>query len=230
MPSERSDRLIMFSIIGLVAWAIVGLPVYREFFDPNSWLTKEAAGFFTFLLVVVGSAQLVMFGVQLWLIRESLVSVQNTAENQLRAYVYVENAWYEFLPGLAGACTITFRVKNFGYTPAHRVRMLSAVEVVDWNGGSPIIPAVPTRNEESYGSMAPHGDLVDSDVATVEFAPASSANRIVYLVGMLSYETVFSSRRRTTSFRYCIGGSDARPDQDKLKGEMTIDAEGNDAT
>lgn len=151
--------------------------------------------------------------------------MRETEERQLRAYVYVENAYYE-VPG--ANCKVTFRAKNFGLTPAHRVRLLSIVKVVDWNDGSPTIPVPTPENEEQWGSMAPNGDFVDSEAEEVAFS-VLSRGKVVYLVGVISYETVFSRTRRTTHFRYYIGG-DAPPDVGVAKGEMTIDAEGNDAT
>jgi hypothetical protein len=99
MPKDRADRTIMFCVIGLVAWAIIGLPALRLFwtaYDPahhqsgqppgssskteDPWLTKDAAGFFTFLLVVVGAFQVGLFLWQLWLIRESLDDAKIAAE------------------------------------------------------------------------------------------------------------------------------------------------------
>jgi hypothetical protein len=85
----------MFSVIALVAWAIIGLPVYYSFSRPGysptlqqtngtqtegNWLTKDAAGFFTFLLVVVGCFQVGLFLWQLRLIRESLDDAKISAE------------------------------------------------------------------------------------------------------------------------------------------------------
>jgi hypothetical protein len=101
MPKCWADRAIMFSVVALVAWAIIGLPIYYSFsglsyYGPalqqtsqqvangtqtgGNWLTKDAAGFFTFLLVVVGCFQVCLFLWQLWLIRESLDDAKISAE------------------------------------------------------------------------------------------------------------------------------------------------------
>ena len=90
--------------------------------------------------------------------RDALRSAQETAERQLRAYIYLENAYYEFTRGV---CEITFRIKNFGSTPAHRVTLSRIAEVVDWNNGSPEIPTPPPDEETVLGSMAPNGDFFD---------------------------------------------------------------------
>lgn len=105
MPRVCGDRVIIFSIIGIVAWAIIGLPVVYSIapsdHPPHSeangkgankgdehnqesgawdWLTHDAAGFFTFWLVVVGGFQLGLFAWQLWLIRKSLDDTKGAAE------------------------------------------------------------------------------------------------------------------------------------------------------
>jgi hypothetical protein len=99
MPKSLVDQIIMLSIIGLVAWAIVGLPVFDfvvrsngtahsgimpqtlgELSARENWLLKDAAGFFTFLLVLVGAAQAYLFLWQLRLIRASLVDTKMAAD------------------------------------------------------------------------------------------------------------------------------------------------------
>jgi hypothetical protein len=151
--------------------------------------------------------------------------MRDTEERQLRAYLYVENAYYEFA---GGTCKITFGAKNFGLTPAHRVTISSIAKVVDWNDGSPTIPFATAEDEKQWGSMAPNGDFVDYEAEEVAFS-VLSRGKVAYLVGVISYEIVFSRTRKTTHFRYYVGG-DAPPDAEFAKGEMNIDAEGNDAT
>jgi hypothetical protein len=138
VPQDRADKAVMFSIIGLVAWAIVALPLLSLFQSQSSperpqnarteakgdakpeepWLTKDAAGFFTFVLVIVGIGQLGLFYWQLRYMRagmhdaklaaeaakdaaiagtrqaiiaqDTLKATQDTAQRQLRAYVSVQ--------------------------------------------------------------------------------------------------------------------------------------------
>jgi hypothetical protein len=100
MPKDWADRIIMFSVIGLVVWGLIGLPATEWALSPRSqpahspsrqqaadasheegaWLTKDAAGFFTFGLVVVGGIQVALFLWQLWLIRESLNDAKTAAD------------------------------------------------------------------------------------------------------------------------------------------------------
>src|SRR5262245_37547653 len=100
MPRCWADRAIMFCVIGLVAWAIIVLPIVHSFSwpsyqpaqaptnqhppsegkDEEPWLTKDAAGFFTFMLFGVGAIQVFLFVWQLWLIRESLDDAKVAAD------------------------------------------------------------------------------------------------------------------------------------------------------
>jgi hypothetical protein len=159
MPEGRADRAIMFLVIALVAWAIFGLPIFDSFFRPHSgpakaeashhstkesqaqepWLTKDAAGFFTLGLVVVGGIQVGLFLWQLRLIRESLDDTKiaadaakeaadvakeslnlsrENAQTELRAYIVVATGSIfnvadppvpPILPGQQAAGAITLR-------------------------------------------------------------------------------------------------------------------------
>jgi uncharacterized membrane protein YfcA len=58
MPDDLSDKVTMFAVIGLVAWAIIGLPAIQYiphpwFEHPSEWLVA----IFTLLLVIVAYLQ-----------------------------------------------------------------------------------------------------------------------------------------------------------------------------
>jgi hypothetical protein len=179
MPKDLADRIIMFSVIGLVAWAIIGLPSTQWALSPRSplayrpseqqaaksapeggnWLTKDAAGFFAFGLVVVGIFQLGLFIWQLWLIRESLndaktaaeaakesadatalqaqvardtlVVMQDTARREMRAYVVVN---YARLVHQDNANGYRFEPRllllNTGRTPAYDVNYRASADAL----------------------------------------------------------------------------------------------------
>jgi hypothetical protein len=109
----------------------------------STWLTKDAAGFFTFVLVGVGGIQAWFFWVQLRLIRESLTDAKTAADAAKesadaakmsadhiprveRAYLFLGldyNAEFrDFAPGYAAdnssLTTMEFGFKNHGRTPA----------------------------------------------------------------------------------------------------------------
>ena len=97
--------------------------------------------------------------------------------------------------------------------------------MVDWTA-NPTIPA-PTE-VDAIGSMAPHGDFVESESPINGNATAGelqNGTKAVYLVGTITYATAFDGPRRETHFRYYVGGN--MPYQG---GEMYADEDGNDAT
>ena len=85
--------------------------------------------------------------------RDALRSAQETAERQLRAYIYLENAYYEFTT-YRGVCEITFRIKNFGSTPAHRVTLSRIAEVVDLEQWLSRNPNATARRGNCFGGPA----------------------------------------------------------------------------
>jgi hypothetical protein len=120
------------------------------------WLTHDAAGFFTFALVVVGGFQLALFWVQLHLIRKSLIdaktaanAAKEAAEIAKRSFTELERPWL-FIEGatvsrreippesmIPNNWFIVFRCRNVGRSPA--VVQECIIKFVDRD----IIPAVP---------------------------------------------------------------------------------------
>jgi hypothetical protein len=201
MPKCWADRLIMFSVIALVAWAIIGLPALKTFvptYQPayaqtsqptaNSakaeepWLTKDAGGFFTFLLVVVGSFQVGLFVWQLRLIRDSLddaknlaiaakesadtakiqaevaqatlTTMQDTAARQLRAYVSVNNAAFKFLPS-TNRTYIDVVIRNYGQTPAYGMIVTVEAAVALIYSADAVIPISTEAEAQAETTFAP---------------------------------------------------------------------------
>jgi hypothetical protein len=160
----------------------------------------------------------------LWLATKGLVKgADENAERQLRAYVYVEKTNLTFENEVWNH---SFQMKNFGQTPAHNVSVISRSEVVDWNDGHPAIPN-PTETD-ILGSMAPQGDFIESESTingSATIAELNDQTKAIYLVGTITYSTVFGDAVCTTNFRYYAGGNMAY-----RGGEMYADSEGNDAT
>jgi hypothetical protein len=156
-----------------------------------------------------------------------LAHLTETAQRELRAYVYVEDATFQLAE--TGVWKITTRIKNCGHTPAHRVQLTTIVKAVDWNDGNPEIPVVDADYLQSLGTLAPNGDYIDSEdsittnEATVE--EMRSSTKAIFLVGEITYETVFDKNPRVTDFRYLIGGHVGLEGKD-----MFADHDGNDST
>jgi hypothetical protein len=164
---------------------------------------------------------------KLWEAGERQLShLTNTAQRELRAYVYVRETKFEY--STARGWKINYRIENFGQTPAHNVRLVSIAKIVEWNGGNPKIPS--PNHVETVGSMAPSGDFfefeeyVEGD-ATPEEIGTGNGTKAIFLVGNILYDTIFEADRRITNFRYYIGG-----DAGVAGDEMSAASEGNDAT
>jgi hypothetical protein len=262
----------MFSVIALVAWAIIGLPLFysspwsryepaqpqayaqaanRNTQQGEPWLTKDAAGFFTFLLVGVGAAQLWLFVWQLRLFRESLddakiaadaakeaadagkiqaetaqlhaetarqtlQTMQDTAERQLRAYVFAEpggplerqmvgipstGVGAQPYGGIAAMQRhIFFEVKftNSGQTPAYRFRQSTVSEIMD----EPVAEENFLFEPEHPISRAtlPAGAVVTS-TGSVPYTAQDEADiragrKTFYVFGEIEYVDAFKQQRR----------------------------------
>ena len=114
----------------------------------STWLTKDAAGFFTFILVCVGGIQAWFFWIQLRLIRQSLDDAKmaavaaeraakatedavelsrQTAERQLRAYVHTVGKDFLVQGVDSDRFVNKFSVVNAGQTPAYKLKIDSVV-------------------------------------------------------------------------------------------------------
>jgi hypothetical protein len=156
--------------------------------------------------------------------RNLVIGADKTAERQLRAYVYVTKTKLTFNP-TTGVWDHSFRIKNFGLSPAHDVRLAYKTQVIEWNDGNLTRPAPDEAIE--LGSMAPSGDFFDNDPSVdepVTIEELRNASKAVYLNGWITYETIFGRNHRT-NFCYYVGG-----DCPYSGGEMYADNAGNDAT
>jgi hypothetical protein len=125
----------------------------------STWLTKDAAGFFTFGLVAVGIGQAVLFFIQLSYMRKGMDDaaiaasaakeaadtakiqaviaretpdiMQDTAHRQLRAYAIVSGVARTKDPGeLEGpGFAVLVDVENYGQTPAYDLFQWAMIEI-----------------------------------------------------------------------------------------------------
>ena len=189
--------------------------------------TTDPVAFFTLWLMIF-TGGLTVSTILLWNSSErQLGHLRETSERELRAYVYVEETDLKLEEN--GTWSHSFRIKNFGKTPAHRVRVVYRVEAVPWNDGKPRLSD--PSEEEVMGSVAPNGDFVefDSEVYAeggikdvVKIDDDANDARAIYFFGKITYLTVFSAEERVTEFRYYRGG-----DVDYQPGEMSADMTGS---
>lgn len=108
--------------------------------------------------------------------KELAATSKETAERQLRAYVFVENAWVRPAEE-PGAWRVEYRIKNFGQTPA------SQVSVKDMGVVAAAKPDIPAE-ETPIGAMAPGGDFIDN--WTGDFGlPINPIDRMGITIGWL---------------------------------------------
>jgi hypothetical protein len=147
MPKTSDGKIALLALIAMAAWLLIALPIIYapSAFDLRKWLTHDAAGFFTSLLVIVGALQLALFIWQLRLIRASLDGAQiasdaaavaakaasrqaHIAEETLakieRPYLFVFNVssvkveTWEDIEGDGSRLAVTYSVANYGKLPA----------------------------------------------------------------------------------------------------------------
>jgi hypothetical protein len=155
-----------------------------------------------------------------------LAHLRDSSEMQLRAYVHIEKTPISFSDGVF---TVLFSIKNFGQTPAHDVNVRYAFEAVPCVDEEPV--RVPIPSEDYFlGSIAPRTDfyVLDAEVKDVSLLSIKEGEVAIYLVGTITYLTVFG-KRRETKFQYLVGGGISWDDDDDDR-EMSADESGNDAS
>jgi hypothetical protein len=189
-------------------------------FSPQiSWLTKDAGGFFTFALVIVGLLQALLFWVQLRLIRESLVPTKEAADaakltagqilNTERAYLFlkieIEEKFKEFRLGSSigthDHSKIEFGFKNHGKTPAIVEEIHVAAQYwpskFDWPAMSLAAPKLIQK-----GLVISGGDFVASydiqfPLSGDQLKWARDRDGYILFWGKVVYSDVFKHRHET---------------------------------
>jgi hypothetical protein len=186
-----------------------------DYYDPyralRDWFAKDAAGFFTFWLFVIGTGQVALFYVQLRLIRESLAPAQTAARAAQAAAEYipvVEGAYvYVMIERFVSDCiddlvgmeisappAVEISLKNFGKTPAfiHRVvARLNCVPIKNGNYERFFVPpetVLGAGETTSYCETIPLGDLSMNDVVRVRKHAAQ-----IILEGTLVYADIWGA-------------------------------------
>jgi hypothetical protein len=184
-----------------------------------SWVTHDAAGFFTLWLVVVGGAQIGLFYWQLRLIRiaandskaagdsaeraatatENAVDLsRKTAERQLRAYLLIDRAEFaqpEMEGGEHQPWHIHVVVRNFGATPAYGASIKASKRLAV---GLPddILLTEPVDETTSAAVIVPQGHpttlrIGGLDHGIADFIEAGQSNQVAYIWGRVDYFDAF---------------------------------------
>lgn len=162
------------------------------------WLTHDAAGFFTFILFLVGIAQAGLFVWQLRLIRKSLGPAEEAARaatanaqamiDNERPWIGVDTVWSEKLVSGAIIQKAFVRIKNTGKTPALRMRAAFKGSVLP-RGTAPTAPDVASEPPKplfpnTLDFYYPFGGFVLSDA---DFQEVLVGSRVAWIVGRIEY-------------------------------------------
>lgn len=191
----------------------------------GGWLTKDAAGFFTSALFIVGILQLALFYWQLRLMRsgaddaaaaaraaqtsaevagkqsivaqETLKTMQDTAQRQLRAYIGIFAMEVRVQPfeGGGSAFIAHAELRNFGQTPAYDVLIQSnaAVEVPDAMPFSDAQgPAAASGSAIAFRDAGLHVNQ-GWQISSEDAEAIRNRTKIVFLWGSVKYKDAFRS-------------------------------------
>ncbi|MHB8268812.1 hypothetical protein [Bradyrhizobium sp.] len=146
---------------------------------------------------------------KLWGATTDLVKgAEDTAQRQLRAYVYVDPGNGEIRIGLP--ISIAMLVKNAGQTPAHETRVWTKVEVIDFPLRENLKIELP---DDAVPKLVIHPGTFaygiqiqrDAPLTATEGAALRADSKRVFLWGVIFYKDVFN-RDRETHFRLSFGG------------------------
>jgi hypothetical protein len=202
----------------------------------TTWLTKDAAGFFTFGLVVIGVGQALLFFVQLRYMRQGMEDATTSARaardgahaardsadvSKLamtagqRAYVHYHGCrWISHVSTVDGS--IFWRIRpcwtNAGNTPARKTKVYAHYELLD----APLpddYPFQPDSVTAVEGMIAAKG-LIESgprDIAGTDLLDVAEGRKHLYIWGTITYRDVFpDTPERITKF--CVFASNITGD------------------
>ncbi len=175
----------------------------------STWFTKDAAGFFTFWLVVVGIGQFVLFYVQLRLIRMSLAPAEQAAKAAQaaaehiprveRAYIFVKPKCYLANGDTLAICEYTFY--NHGKTPAViigygvTVRVADLLQIPDNSQHFPIGVLDGERVLPAGDSFTPSEE--SASINRTEWEAIEAGKMAIFFWGSIEYQDVFGNQQFT---------------------------------
>jgi hypothetical protein len=163
-------------------------------------------------LIAFAFIQACVFGLQAWI-----------GYLQIRSYLFIEDA---NIRRTGNDWIITYRVKNNGKSPAHKIRSCDVTAMIDWE---PVGPLPTPVNNDTLGSLGPGGDFIDMSAEDVPVILTNGVaivgeTKAVLLRGRIDYCDMFKLRHHTDFCFYATGVIKHDGDQ------MDAWSEGNDST
>ena len=190
--------------------------------DTDRWLVRLTA------ILAVATVLLVIATGFLWWSTKSLVKgAEETAERQLRAYVFVAESEIRNVGTNLIQAAVTIR--NTGQTPAYDVTMSTKARAFNVPG-EVVFEPTPISPDSSRFVFGP-GAIGRRDIQLHTILGEPNAITalhdglgVLFVYGEILYNDAFNRRQRTR-FRHMIGGSAGWPSDNK----MIVCTEGNDA-
>jgi hypothetical protein len=215
--SERSKyRLPEFFLGCLLTLAVFSVGMLLT---AGTWLTKDAAGFFTFALVIVGVLQAALFFVQLSLIRESLGPAKEAAKAAQaaaealptveKAYVFIDpKLEWDQIPdpsfGISDSrYSVKFTLENHGKTPAVIKSIDARLEVLSAppdNKLHRIIDFLPDKILRAGESFTPESSPRHCTVNQATLVELQNDRSAIWFYGSVYYDDMFG-KEHVTRFR-----------------------------
>jgi hypothetical protein len=172
-------------------------PAIERPIDWSGWVAAGAA-----LLLVGVTGALAIFTYRLWKSTGALVTENTeTAERELRAYVFVETAFTRNTARESVRPYVAF--KNSGKTPAYKIRLVTSAGVA---ATPERLPPLPEAEGESYGHLAPGAPLLisvppEAALTNAEMLAVTGNQAGLYARGRIRYVDAFKRPRFT---EFCV--------------------------
>jgi hypothetical protein len=186
-------------------------------------------------LVAAFTALLFFATLALWWSTRSLVrGAEETAQRQLRAYVFVETASITHVDDNEGVPEAIVTIKNFGQTPAYRLVNLTSLALCRYPAPPHIASAMEqdmlagitasTDMGPGHFQHAPVSNGIGRSFTEDEMQGLASGKYVIYVYGRVRYVDAFGNKQ-LTKYRFMSGGPAG-----VRGGQLAGCEEGNEAT
>jgi hypothetical protein len=195
MPNNWADKLIMFSVIGLVAWAIIGLPALQ--YIPHPWFEHPSEWFvavFTGLLVFV-TFRLVVSTNRLWQETRATADRQERTTKILeRPYLSVEvagiNPFRSLQQSVGHVVLGHVDFHNAGRLPAREISC--CVKILQSDNENEPIASFPIEERDFFGNFVlPAGGRMRHGSSSIQLTQQG----FIFVWGCVRYLDGFGNRR-----------------------------------
>jgi hypothetical protein len=169
-----------------------------------------------------------------WSTRRLVRGAQETAQRQLRAYVFVESASITHVDNNEGVPEVVVTVRNFGQTPAYKLANLTCLALCPHPAPPHITAAMEqdmladitasTDMGPGHFQQAPVSTNLGRPFTEEEMQGLASGKYVIYVYGRVRYVDAFGNKQ-LTKYRFMTGG-----EAGVRGGQLAGCEEGNEAT